>query len=73
MASRHTGEGLFLLHGLEAFREVVVDFSDVPGIGQGFADEIFRVFVAAHPETTMVPIHMNETVSFFVTKAQRTR
>lgn len=62
-----------LLHGLEAFREVVVDFTDVPGIGQGFADEVFRVFAAAHPDTTLIPIQMNEAVSFFVTRAQRAR
>ncbi|MFZ5475538.1 MAG: STAS-like domain-containing protein [Myxococcota bacterium] len=26
-----------LLHGLERFREVVLDFAGVPGVGQGFA------------------------------------
>lgn len=62
-----------LLHGLEAFREVVVDFTDVLGIGQGFADEVFRVFAVAHPETTLIPINMNETVSFFVARAQHGR
>lgn len=39
-----------LLANLEKFREVVLDFRDVGSIGQGFADEIFRVFAAAHPE-----------------------
>lgn len=39
-----------LLANLEKFREVVLDFRGVRLIGQGFADEIFRVFAAAHPE-----------------------
>jgi DNA-binding transcriptional ArsR family regulator len=39
-----------LLLGLEKFREVVLDFRDVGSVGQGFADEVFRVFAAAHPE-----------------------
>ena len=33
-----------LLTGLEKFSEIILDFKDVKMIGQGFADEIFRVF-----------------------------
>lgn len=62
-----------LLHGLESFREIVVDFVSVPGIGQGFADEIFRVFANAHPTIRLVPVNMNEAVAFFVTRAERAR
>ena len=39
-----------LLSGLDKFREVILDFKDVRSIGQGFADEIFRVFKNTHPE-----------------------
>jgi len=39
-----------LLQGLDRFREVVLDFSGVKSLGQGFADEIFRVFRKSHPE-----------------------
>lgn len=42
-----------LLSNLERFREVVLDFKDVHSIGQGFADEIFRVFAKRHPEITI--------------------
>jgi hypothetical protein len=31
-------------------QEVVLDFGDVGNACQGFADEVFRVFAAAHPE-----------------------
>src|SRR5262249_40892879 len=33
-----------LVRGLERFREVVLDFDRVTSVGQGFADEVFRVF-----------------------------
>ena len=39
-----------LLFGLEKFKEIILDFKDVKTIGQGFADEIFRVFTKGHPE-----------------------
>jgi anti-sigma regulatory factor (Ser/Thr protein kinase)/biotin operon repressor len=38
-----------LVARLEQFREMTLDFSGVTFIGQGFADEVFRVFAAAHP------------------------
>jgi anti-sigma regulatory factor (Ser/Thr protein kinase) len=39
-----------LLHNLDKFSEIELDMRDVAHVGQGFADEIFRVFAAAHPE-----------------------
>jgi anti-sigma regulatory factor (Ser/Thr protein kinase) len=32
-----------LLHGITKFREVILDFKDVDLVGQGFADEVFRI------------------------------
>lgn len=40
-----------LLQRVDRFRIVVLDFDGVAEIGQAFADEIFRVFVAEHGET----------------------
>jgi len=60
-----------LLHGLERFREVVLDFRGVEGVGQGFADEVFRVWARRHPETSLVPVHMNPAVTFLVERARR--
>jgi len=37
-----------LLAGLERFKEVTLDFRGVDSIGQGFADEVFRVFARMH-------------------------
>ena len=38
-----------LVANLEKFSEIVLDFRDVKSVGQGFADEIFRVFARRHP------------------------
>lgn len=40
-----------LLLNLEKFREAVLDFRGVRSVGQGFADEVFRVFRRRHPST----------------------
>jgi DNA-binding MarR family transcriptional regulator len=38
-----------LLYGLDKFSEIILDFEGVKSMGQGFADELFRVFRNAHP------------------------
>ncbi len=38
-----------LLANLEKFSEIVLDFRDVRSVGQGFADEVFRVFARRYP------------------------
>lgn len=47
-----------LLARLDQFREVILDFSGVRSIGQGFADEIFRVFAGAHPEVVLKRVNV---------------
>lgn len=39
-----------LLTGLDKFKEIVLDFKGVASLGQGFADEVFRVFQQQHPD-----------------------
>lgn len=51
---------------LEAFAEVELDFHGVVGVGQGFVDEVFRVWAADHPQTRLEPSGMNEAVRFMV-------
>jgi anti-sigma regulatory factor (Ser/Thr protein kinase) len=58
-----------LLFGLEKFKRVVIDFNEVRGIGQGFADEIFRVFGRNHPGIRLEPVAMTPSVAFFVKRA----
>lgn len=53
----------------EQFRHVILDFNGVQEIGQAFADEVFRVFQAAHPKIIMVPIHMTNAVKDMVNRS----
>ena len=66
---QHEGESLMsrsqarrLMNRFDRFLEVALDFTGVDFIGQGFADEIFRVFVQAHPATRLIPVNCTETV-----------
>ena len=58
-----------LLARIDRFHIVMLDFQDVPAIGQGFADEIFRVFQQAHPEIQICPINANDEVKKMVVHA----
>lgn len=42
-----------LLFGLDRFKEIILDFKGVNKIGQGFADEIFRVFALKNPDISI--------------------
>jgi anti-sigma regulatory factor (Ser/Thr protein kinase) len=66
---QHNGDSLIsrsqakrLTNRFDHFREVVLDFTGVGFIGQGFADEIFRVFVHANPGTRLIPVNCTQTV-----------
>jgi anti-sigma regulatory factor (Ser/Thr protein kinase) len=60
-----------LVHGLEKFREVVLDFEDIDLVGQGFADEVFRVWAREHPDVALIPTGMADAVAFMVERAIR--
>lgn len=60
-----------LFFGLEKFKRIVIDFQKVHGIGQGFADEIFRIFRQKHPSIRLEPVSMAPSVAFFVKRALR--
>lgn len=60
-----------LLFGLNVFKRIVIDFKNVRGIGQSFADEIFRVFQKQQPHIQIQPIHMNASVRHLVERARR--
>jgi len=58
-----------ILGSLDKFKEVVLDFKGISEIGQGFADEMFRVWAGQHPETSLFPTNMNPAVAFMVKRA----
>ena len=56
-----------LLDGLAAdFNTVEVDFTGVSDVGQGFVDELLRVWPDSHPDKTVIPANMNPAVEFMV-------
>lgn len=59
-----------LTRRFERFQKVILDFEDVDTIGQGFADEVFRVFAKAHPDLTMMPINMTAAVRAMIKRVQ---
>src|SRR6185295_16498358 len=60
-------------HGLERFAEVVLDFAGIDEVGQGFCDEVFRVWAAAHRRTKFTSVNMSREVKFMVERAVRAR
>lgn len=71
--AQHEGEKLVsrsqakrVAQRFERFKEVVLDFEGVAEIGQAFADELFRVFAAAHPDVRLVPMNTSDAVAQMV-------
>lgn len=58
-----------LIARFEHFRRVELDFDGVPEIGQAFADELFRVFPAVHPEVRLVPLNTVPAVAAMIRRA----
>ncbi len=59
-----------LVARLPEFRHVTLEFSGVDVVGQGFCDEVFRVFAHAHADVGLEPVGMNDTVAFMVARAR---
>jgi len=60
-----------LLARFERFERVELDFTDVDEIGQGFADEVFRVFQVSHPNSQIVAINCNPQVDAMIKHVSR--
>ena len=60
-----------LLDGLGRFRSVIVDFKGVEAVGQGFVDEMFRVWPSRHPTTRLHPVNMLPPIAFIVEHGRR--
>jgi len=58
--------------GLEKFRHITLDFSGIRLAGQGFVDEIFRVFSKAHPGIKINYINANSDVEFMIKRSLST-
>jgi DNA-binding transcriptional ArsR family regulator len=75
--AQHEGESLIsrsqakrLTKRFERFQTVILDFAGVTEIGQGFADEVFRVFANAHPQVTLQPTGLAPAVHAMIKRVQ---
>jgi anti-sigma regulatory factor (Ser/Thr protein kinase) len=59
-----------IVSGLEKFKTITLDFKDVKLLGQGFADEIFRVWKSNHPNISIRAINADENVEFMINRAK---
>ena len=56
----------------DRFKRVELDFTGVSDIGQAFADELFRVYAAAHPDIRITPINTEPAVAQMIRRAVAT-
>jgi hypothetical protein len=56
---------------LDEFQEVILDFEKVEFMGQGFADEMFRVYAVAHPQVKLTPVNMLPDVARMIRHVSR--
>ncbi len=60
-----------LLYRLEQFKSVELDFTGVDFMGQGFADEVFRVFKTRYPELEIIPLNACPDILRMIKHVQR--
>jgi hypothetical protein len=58
-----------MLHNLDRFPEIELDLRDVSHVGQGFLDEIFRVFASRHPGILIRPTNTTPAVEAMIRHA----
>jgi anti-sigma regulatory factor (Ser/Thr protein kinase) len=59
-----------VLTGLDRFSHLVLDFQNVQTIGQGFADEVFRVWKKNHPKAVIEIRNADENVKMMIDHVQ---
>lgn len=59
-----------LMVRFERFQNIILDFDGIDEIGQGFADELFRVFANEHPGTKLTPINCNEKINRMIARVR---
>ena len=55
-----------VLFGLEKFKVIILDFKNIEAIGQGFADEVFRVWQKRNPNMQIIDKNYNENIEFMI-------
>lgn len=57
-----------ILRGLDKFNKISLDFKNIRIVGQGFVDEIFRVYVKQRPNVFIDYLNANSDVEFMITR-----
>jgi predicted transcriptional regulator len=55
--------------GLEKFKHVILDFKGISTVGQGFVDEVFRVFQSKYPKIKIEYTNTNDNVRFMIERS----
>jgi anti-sigma regulatory factor (Ser/Thr protein kinase) len=55
--------------GLEKFKHIVLDFRNISTVGQGFVDEVFRVFQSKYPKIKFEYTNANDDVCFMIERS----
>lgn len=60
-----------LTNGMEKFKRITFDFKNIKEIGQGFADEVFRVFPLHNKGIELDYINAGPAVTFMIERAKK--
>ncbi len=58
-----------LLTEIVPIGNVILDFSKIPMVGQGFVDEVFRVYPSKNPNIKIQYVNANEDVTFMLKRS----
>lgn len=71
--SQHFGERLIsrsqakrVCRRLENFTHITLNFKKVEAVGQGFVDQLFRVYQRERPNLVITYIHANTSVDYMI-------
>lgn len=56
---------------LEGFDVIELDFAGIDQIGQGFADQLFRVWLNDHPEAELIPLNANSAIMAMIDAVEK--
>jgi anti-sigma regulatory factor (Ser/Thr protein kinase) len=59
-----------IMSGLDKFKTVILDFRHINAIGQGFADQIFRVWHNEYPGIDIEAVNSNENIDMMIERAR---
>jgi hypothetical protein len=63
---------LIIVAQLDLFKDVTFDFKGVTIVGQGFIDQLFRVFQKQHADIKLHYINANDDVTYMIQRSTHT-